>query len=146
MGGEWKTYDSNFDNVIEAMLTLFVVSSLEGWPDIMYQGVDATDIEKGPEKEASYIYSLYFVCFILVGSFFFLNFFVGVIFLNFEEAQKEEREALVLDDKQLKWIDIMKMIMKAKPDIETTFIPKNKWRKILHSVVISNYFDIFVMV
>ena len=108
------------------MLTLFVVSSLEGWPDIMYQGIDSTAIEKGPEKDANMVYSLYFVCFILVGSFFFLNFFVGVIFLNFEEAQKEEREALVLNDKQLKWIDIMKMIMKAKPDIETTYIPKNK--------------------
>jgi hypothetical protein len=74
------------------MLTLFVVSSLEGWPDIMYQGIDATGIETGPRKDASIIYSLYYVTFILIGSFFFLNFFVGVIFLNFEEVQKVEKE------------------------------------------------------
>lgn len=34
-GGEWLRYDSNFDDVGQAMMTLFVVSSLEGWPTIM---------------------------------------------------------------------------------------------------------------
>ena len=33
--GQWKRWDHNFDTVIEAMNTLYVVSSLEGWPDIM---------------------------------------------------------------------------------------------------------------
>ena len=33
--GFWKKYDFNYDNVINAMSTLYVVSSLEGWPDIM---------------------------------------------------------------------------------------------------------------
>ena len=142
---EWHTYDSNFDSVPQAMLTLFVVSSLEGWPDIMYQGIDATDVEKGPSKNASILYSLYFVGFILIGSFFFLNFFVGVIFLNFEEAQKEEKEALVLNDKQLKWIDIMRMILNSNPDIQTTYIPKNKIRRKLHTFVNSNLFEYFIM-
>ena len=41
-GAEWENADTNFDNVLEAMITLFIVSSLEGWPDIMYQGVDST--------------------------------------------------------------------------------------------------------
>jgi hypothetical protein len=34
-GGSWNQHDHNFDDVVEAMLTLYVVSSLEGWPDIM---------------------------------------------------------------------------------------------------------------
>ena len=146
LGANWSTYKTNFDNVIEGMLTLFIVSSLDNWPDVMYRGIDSTAVERGPQKDSQMINSLYFVCFILVGSFFFLNFFVGVIFLNFEQAQKEEREALVLNDKQMKWIDIMKMIIKANPDIETTYIPKNKIRKYLHSVVTSDTFDIVVMI
>ncbi|CAI2364628.1 unnamed protein product [Moneuplotes crassus] len=145
IGGIWKTYDSNFDNTINAMLTLFVVSSLEGWPDIMYQATDATSIERGPKEDASYYYSLYFVFFILVGNFFFLNFFVGVISLNYEQAQKEEAEALVLNHKQRIWIDIMKMIKKASPDIKTTYIPKQRFRKFLHSIVISEAFEVVVM-
>ena len=35
-GGEWLRYDSNFDDVSQAMTTLFIVSSLEGWPGIMH--------------------------------------------------------------------------------------------------------------
>lgn len=35
-GHTWQVYDSNFDDILNAMMTLFVVSSLEGWPDIMY--------------------------------------------------------------------------------------------------------------
>ena len=42
-GGAWMLYDHNFDNVFAAMKTLFIVSSLEGWPDIMLQAVDAVD-------------------------------------------------------------------------------------------------------
>ena len=128
------------------MLTLFVVSSLEGWPDIMYQSIDATSIERGPEKDANILQGLFFVAFILIGSFFFLNFFVGVIFLNYEEAQNEERQALQLNDKQLKWIDMMKMIINSSPDLETTYIPKGKFRKRLHSIVTSNSFDVFIMI
>lgn len=127
------------------MLTLFVVSSLEGWPDLMYQGIDATGVETGPKKDSNILYSLFFVTFILVGSFFFLNFFVGVIFLNFEEVQKMEKESSFLNDKQYNWIDIMKMILKAKPDIETTYIPKNKFRKKLHTFVNHYIFQIFIM-
>jgi hypothetical protein len=35
-GGEWENQDHNFDTVGEGMISLFVVSSLEGWPDIMF--------------------------------------------------------------------------------------------------------------
>ena len=34
-GGKWEKHNSNFDDVGSAMMTLFVVASLEGWPDIM---------------------------------------------------------------------------------------------------------------
>lgn len=33
--GIWAKYDFNYDDVVSAMQTLYVVSSLEGWPDIM---------------------------------------------------------------------------------------------------------------
>jgi hypothetical protein len=42
--------------------------------------------DKGPKKDANPANAFFFVVFILIGSFFFLNFFVGVIFLNFEAA------------------------------------------------------------
>lgn len=44
-GGRWKRFDTNFDNILEAMKSLFILSSLEGWPDIMYQALDATGVD-----------------------------------------------------------------------------------------------------
>ena len=70
------------------MITLFIVSSLEGWPDIMYQAIDATIEDNGPKENYSVEQSFFFIVFILVGSFFFLNFFIGVLFLKYEQAQK----------------------------------------------------------
>ena len=39
-GGTWSVHDHNFDDVPEGMSTLFVVSSLEGWPDILHHALD----------------------------------------------------------------------------------------------------------
>ena len=89
-GGNWENQDHNFDNVSEAMMTLFVVSSLEGWPDIMFYALDFTGPDKGPTYNASPEMMIYFVLFILIGSFFFLNFFIGVLFLEYNKAQREE--------------------------------------------------------
>lgn len=84
--GTWRRYDHNYDHAGKAMLTLYVVSSLEGWPDIMVQTIDSTDADVGPVKEnGTYMY-IYYILFIFIGSFFFLNFFIGVLFLKFNEA------------------------------------------------------------
>ena len=89
-GGVWSRYDSNFDDIGQAMMTLFVTASLEGWPDIMYQAIDITRRDNGPKYENSTAYMFFFIIFILIGAFFFLNFFVGVLFLKYEQAQKRE--------------------------------------------------------
>jgi len=80
------TYDHNFDNALNGFVTLFVVSSLEGWPDIAMQAIEITDQDKGPKKENSKGHIFFFIVFILIGSFFFLNFFIGVLFMKFNDA------------------------------------------------------------
>ncbi len=40
--------------------------------------------------ENNIYFGYYFVVFILVGSFFLINFLIGVLFLKFTQAQKEE--------------------------------------------------------
>lgn len=49
-GGVWENRKVNFDNILNGMLTLFILSTLEGWPDIMYWFIDAD--EAGPIKGA----------------------------------------------------------------------------------------------
>lgn len=144
--GKWGPYDQNFDNVLNAMLTLFIISTQEGWPNTMYTVIDAKCIECGPVENASSISAYFFVIFLFVGSFFFLNFFVGVIFLNYEEAQRNEKASWFMSKKELEWVDVMKLIVKAKPDLETTNIPDNKFRRKVHKIVTWTGFDIFIMI
>lgn len=49
-GGVWANYRTNFDNILNGMLTLFILSTMEGWPDYMYLFIDAD--ESGPIKNA----------------------------------------------------------------------------------------------
>jgi hypothetical protein len=100
-GGTWMNQDHNFDNVGNGMISLFVVSSLEGWPDVMFQALDLNGPGKGPTYNNSLGYMAYFIAFILIGSFFLLNFFIGVLFLEYNKAQKEEQRGY--SDLDLNW-------------------------------------------
>ena len=43
MGNNWKNSNTNFDNIISAILTLLIISTLDGWPVIMFSFMDAND-------------------------------------------------------------------------------------------------------
>jgi hypothetical protein len=60
-----------------------------------------TDYEKGPQREANQNAYWYYIIFIFIGSFFFLNFFIGVLFLKFDQAQKEDNKGFT--SKDLAW-------------------------------------------
>lgn len=94
----------------------------------MWSAVDSIEQGRGPKFNNTPEAAYFFIIFIFLGSFFFLNFFVGVIFLNFEEAQRQEKAALFMKESEMKWVDIMKMIIKARPDLERTNVPTNKFR------------------
>ena len=40
MGYSWKTRNVNFNNIFNGMLTLFILSTIEGWPTYMYELID----------------------------------------------------------------------------------------------------------
>jgi hypothetical protein len=90
----------------------------------MYAYTDITGEATGPKQGVSPINAYFFIAFVFIGNFFFINLFVGVLFMNFEAAQRDEKEALLLDGDEMKWVDMMKMIINTKPEIIKT--PKNR--------------------
>lgn len=44
-GNEWVNQKYNFDNLGQALMALFVLSSKDGWVGIMYSGLDATGVD-----------------------------------------------------------------------------------------------------
>jgi voltage-dependent calcium channel T type alpha-1H len=45
MGYEWQRRYYNFDNMYQAIASLFIISNLAGWSDFMYIGTKVTDID-----------------------------------------------------------------------------------------------------
>lgn len=91
MGEEWKIRNTNFDHIGQALVTLFIISSLEGWPDINFNSVDGNYESEGPNKDETFAISLFYVGFIFIGSLFFMNLFVGAICFHFDKAHKNEK-------------------------------------------------------
>lgn len=52
---EWLNQKYNFDNLIQALMALFVLSSKDGWVNIMYTGLDAV----GVDQQVMLMYCLY---------------------------------------------------------------------------------------
>jgi len=55
----------------------------------MRDAIDATDVDIQPRNEAQFAAYVYFVIFIICGSFFTLNLFIGVIIDNFNMLKKK---------------------------------------------------------
>jgi hypothetical protein len=60
-GGKWIKRKRNYDNVFKSAMTLFEISTTEGWVDLMYQGVDATEIGYHPVENYNRGYVFFFI-------------------------------------------------------------------------------------
>jgi hypothetical protein len=82
-GGEWINDFYNFDNIANAIFTLFVMSTTAGWTDVMMSSITSTEIDYVAGTQRNLFWNLYFIFFLIVGYFFFLNLFIGVVVTNF---------------------------------------------------------------
>uniref|UniRef100_A0A8C2UTQ4 Sodium voltage-gated channel alpha subunit 1 n=1 Tax=Chinchilla lanigera TaxID=34839 RepID=A0A8C2UTQ4_CHILA len=112
----WKNVKVNFDNVGFGYLSLLQVATFKGWMDIMYAAVDSRNVELQPQYEESLYMYLYFVIFIIFGSFFTLNLFIGVIIDNFNQQKKKfGGQDIFMTEEQKKYYNAMKKLGSKKP-------------------------------
>ena len=67
---------THWRNLGYALLTLFRIVTLEDWTDVMYKAM-----------ELSPSYALYFVSFVVIGTFVVVNLFIAVVINNLDEAK-----------------------------------------------------------
>lgn len=78
-------------------------ATFEGWMEVMADAVDCRGLDMQPEREANIYAYIYFVIFIVCGSFFTLNLFIGVIIDNFNALKKKVCRQAVLHSKIPCW-------------------------------------------
>ncbi|XP_034641579.1 sodium channel protein type 2 subunit alpha-like isoform X2 [Trachemys scripta elegans] len=142
----WKNVKVNFDNVGAGYLALLQVATFKGWMDIMYAAVDSRDLLDQPKYEDNLYMYLYFVIFIIFGSFFTLNLFIGVIIDNFNQQKKKfGGQDIFMTEEQKKYYNAMKKLGSKKPQ-KPIPRPANKFQGLVFDFVTKQVFDISIMI
>ncbi|XP_042869763.1 voltage-dependent calcium channel type A subunit alpha-1-like isoform X8 [Penaeus japonicus] len=138
----WRQQSFHYDNVMAAMLTLFAVQTGEGWPQVLQNSMAATYEDHGPQPQVAVEMSIFYIVYFIVFPFFFVNIFVALIIITFQEQGEAELQDGELDKNQKSCIDFA---IQAKP-LER-YMPKDRssvkykiWR-----VVVSTPFEYFIM-
>uniref|UniRef100_A0A4W5KMR2 Sodium channel protein n=1 Tax=Hucho hucho TaxID=62062 RepID=A0A4W5KMR2_9TELE len=145
----WKNVKINFDNVAAGYLALLQVATFKGWMDIMYAAIDSRKVEDQPIYEDNIYMYIYFVAFIIFGSFFTLNLFIGVIIDNFNQQKKKIRPLFLIQDifmteEQKKYHTAMKKLGSKKPQ-KPIPRPLNNFQGLVFDFVTQQVFDISIM-
>ena len=140
----------NFETAYDGLLTLLVLSSLDGWRELLSVAMNANIPELGPTRNnMKYTAYFYFISFIIIGIWFFLKLVLGVVFFNFLKSQKK-RNVPYLNESEIKWLQIQRMILGAKPLLHPPpktrglryraykFLKSPKYEKFVTSVLITN--------
>jgi hypothetical protein len=135
-----RTWDSpqgwGFDNMAQAMLTLFEVSTLEMWLDIMYWAMDSTEVDLQPVFDATPLAAVFFAVFIMLGSFFFLEMFVGAIVTSYNMLNEESEGGAFQSERQKR--AVAKMVLRKKADV---FVPLFEFQDPLYKLVHNSRFE-----
>uniref|UniRef100_A0A8C0F411 Voltage-dependent R-type calcium channel subunit alpha n=1 Tax=Bubo bubo TaxID=30461 RepID=A0A8C0F411_BUBBB len=98
---EWKRHEFHYDNIIWALLTLFTVSTGEGWPQVLQHSVDVTEEDRGPSRSNRMEMSIFYVVYFVVFPFFFVNIFVALIIITFQEQGDKMMEECSLEKNEV---------------------------------------------
>ncbi|XP_054834792.1 voltage-dependent T-type calcium channel subunit alpha-1G isoform X2 [Eublepharis macularius] len=139
---KWVRHKYNFDNLGQALMSLFVLASKDGWVDIMYDGLDAVGVDQQPIMNYNPWMLLYFISFLLIVAFFVLNMFVGVVVENFHKCRQhqEEEEAKRREEKRLRRLEKKRRKAQCKP----YYSDYSRFRLLIHQMCTTHYLDLFI--
>merc|ERR1719300_1310004 len=137
----WERSEFHYDNILHAMLTLFVVATFEGWPGILYVSIDSNEADKGPKQDyRPHVFFFYFVYLIII-AFFMINIFVGFVIVTFQSEGESACQDCALDKNQRNCIEFA---LNARP--VRRYIPKNPLQYRLWSFATSPFCEYTVFV
>uniref|UniRef100_A0A8C1TT94 Voltage-dependent T-type calcium channel subunit alpha n=1 Tax=Cyprinus carpio TaxID=7962 RepID=A0A8C1TT94_CYPCA len=158
---KWVRHKYNFDNLGQALMSLFVLASKDGWVDIMYDGLDAVGVDQQPVMNYNPWMLLYFISFLLIVAFFVLNMFVGVVVENFHKCRRhqEAEEAKRREEKRLKRMEKKRRSKEkdyfmippcshgsSEAQSKPYYSDYSPTRLLIHKMCTSHYLDLFITI
>ncbi|KAL1138768.1 hypothetical protein AAG570_008830 [Ranatra chinensis] len=139
---EWKPRCFHYDNVAAAMLTLFAVQTGEGWPQVLQNSMAATYEDMGPIQNFRIEMSIFYIVYFVVFPFFFVNIFVALIIITFQEQGEAELQDGEIDKNQKSCIDFT---IQARPLERYMPNKRNSFKYKIWRIVVSTPFEYFIM-
>ncbi|XP_042364235.1 voltage-dependent T-type calcium channel subunit alpha-1G [Plectropomus leopardus] len=147
---KWVRHKYNFDNLGQALMSLFVLASKDGWVDIMYDGLDAVGVDQQPRMNYNPWMLLYFISFLLIVAFFVLNMFVGVVVENFHKCRRhqEAEEAKRREEKRLKRMEKKRRSKEKELAAQSKpyYSDYSPIRRMIHKMCTSPHLDLFITI
>eukprot|EP01052_Picozoa_sp_SAG31_P039814 SAG31_NODE_5605_length_2426_cov_1.841856_1_plen_362_part_10 len=142
----WENPHANFDDFFEAMFALFSLSTNNDWVLTAHRAIDGVAPDEQPVIEHSPAKMLYFVLFIVMSNFFFMNLFVGVIYEKYVARKNQGLEELTKMQRQ--WLDVIAAMKFVDPVPATTgaiFTEMAAGRLKVYKLVTAGGFDNFII-
>lgn len=108
--GEWT-----FDNSAQALLALFVASSGESWPGMMFGLVDAVGPDTQPRRDHNMSASMFFAALVVLVQFFLLQLVVTAIYGSFRRMKSSQHGARELPKRHSDWLAAQEQLSRARP-------------------------------
>lgn len=83
----WENSTFNFDDIGNALLTLFITVTQDGYNNILLDAMSVTEKDKQPKYLGNPGAFFFFMAFIMVCAFCLLNLYVGVVFYQFSRIR-----------------------------------------------------------
>lgn len=140
----WENLQWNFDDVFQAIHTMFCVATLSGWNETMYM----VSGSRG-EDEQLVVYNnpwvgVYFIILIIICSFFSLNLIVSVVIDKFERMKEEKNGSAFLTEEQQEWVRNKRLFQKVQLEWKVP-APEDPTRRLCFDLVEKSSFDAFIM-
>ena len=100
----WRSYHTNFDYVGSALLALFQMATLEGWVTVMHLGMDSVSNDEAPTRNNAPYMAIFFVLFIVLGSFCVMYLFISVLLDTYFVEDKKKKSVQLLTSGQKQWV------------------------------------------
>ena len=130
-----------FDDIGWSILCLFEMCTQESWTDVMYATQGATGVGLQPVRSKYPENMLFCVIYMMVGSFFLVNLFVGVTIDKFNEIkEKAKGRSLLLTESQERWVRVQRLLAAARP--ETVVLRRRgSLSSVTHRIVTADWFE-----
>jgi len=132
-GENWYQNNNNFNNLLQALKTLFAMLTTENW--VMFMNLSYF-------KSLNFSVYIYYISFIIFGNMFILNLFVTVIVENFKSLKERKNKLFSLTEEEKDWIKVQKIMLKFNPKIKLNEDDSSYWQIRVYKLINSIKFEI----